>query len=31
MTIAAWLNRTKNGAPGGVLLNADAVTVLQEQ
>jgi integrase len=27
----AWLNRTKNGTPRGVPLNADAVTVLQEQ
>jgi integrase len=27
----AWLNRTKNGTPRGVPLNADAVAVLQEQ
>jgi len=27
----AWLNRTKNGTPRGVPLNADAVEVLREQ
>ena len=27
----AWLNRTKNGTPRGVPLNADAVKVLREQ
>ena len=27
----AWLNQTKNGTPRGVLLNHDAVVVLQEK